>query len=470
MASLRKRGKVWYYRWVDGDGVKREAAGCSDRRATEEMARTAEAEAAKIRSGTIDPRDLAYAAHERRTLADHLADFRKSLEDKGSSTKHASVTANRAGRVLTLAKARRIADLSPSKTLDALATLRRPVGSGGEGLSIETVNHHVRAVKSFSRWLWKDKRAREHALAHLATSNPESDRRRKRRVLTPDEAGRLILATSASRDLMGMSGPDRAMAYLIALGTGFRSEEIRSLTPEAFDLAAQPPTATVSSAYTKNGKEAVQPLPPALADRLRPWLPTREAGRPVLPLPDRTAEMLRVDLEAAGIAYETPAGVVDFHALRGSYISHVVSSGASVKTAQTLARHSTPSLTIGIYAKASTDDIAGAMDRLPDLVLPKTAHTGVQPINEGFAHYLPTTRDGQSHPQSARDGIGTGDVGSELAASLGHKALQIGTLDGYSRSKSPSVPQYRRRDSNSHGGNPPEDFKSSASAIPPRRP
>ena len=24
MASLRKRGKVWYYQFIDGDGIKRE--------------------------------------------------------------------------------------------------------------------------------------------------------------------------------------------------------------------------------------------------------------------------------------------------------------------------------------------------------------------------------------------------------------------------------------------------------------
>jgi hypothetical protein len=39
MASLRKRGKVWYYRFVDEHRAKVERKGCSDRRVTEEMAR-----------------------------------------------------------------------------------------------------------------------------------------------------------------------------------------------------------------------------------------------------------------------------------------------------------------------------------------------------------------------------------------------------------------------------------------------
>ena len=119
-------------------------------------------------------------------------------------------------------------------------------------------------------------------------------------------------------------------------------------------------------------------MAPVLADRPAVWLATLPPDQPVFSLPKTTAEMIRVDLEAAGIAYETPSGVVDFHALRGCYISHLVSSGASVKTCQTLARHSTPSLTIGIYAKASLHDISGAVDALPDL-------TPVGPAHEALA-------------------------------------------------------------------------------------
>ena len=53
-------------------------------------------------------------------------------------------------------------------------------------------------------------------------------------------------------------------------------------------------------------------------------------------------------------------------ALAGALVLPVVASGASVKTCQVLARHSTPSLTIGIYAKASLHDISGEVDALPD--------------------------------------------------------------------------------------------------------
>jgi hypothetical protein len=57
MASLRKRGKNWYYRFIDENGKLTEQKGCSDKRATEEMARAAESHTAKVRSGLIDPKD-----------------------------------------------------------------------------------------------------------------------------------------------------------------------------------------------------------------------------------------------------------------------------------------------------------------------------------------------------------------------------------------------------------------------------
>jgi hypothetical protein len=232
MASLRKRGKVWYFRVVDAAGVQREHKGCPDRRETEAMAAAAEAEAAKVRAGLIDPKDLGFRDHEARPLAAHLDEFRSALLAKGGTEKHARVTRNRAGRVLTLAKARCVSDLSLSKALEALAHLR-----DREGLGQETVNHHVRAVKAFSRWLWKDGRAREHYLAHLATASPDADLRRRRRALTPDESARLIRAAAAAGPaVMGVSGPDRARCYDLALGSGLRREELASLTPGRFNL------------------------------------------------------------------------------------------------------------------------------------------------------------------------------------------------------------------------------------------
>jgi hypothetical protein len=107
MASYRKRGNVWYYRFVDADGVKRERKGCSDKRVTEDLARNAESEAARIRAGELDPREIARRDHEARPLEEHLDDFRSALLAKGRTTEHANLYRTRAGKVAELARARR---------------------------------------------------------------------------------------------------------------------------------------------------------------------------------------------------------------------------------------------------------------------------------------------------------------------------------------------------------------------------
>ncbi len=329
---------------------------------TKATAAAKETEVRKVRSGYVDAKTLAYEAHDRRPWSDHLADFKKSLLAKGGSEKHARVTDYRVRRFFELAKMTRISELSLSKAEKSLQLLREA------GSNQETLNHYIRAAKAFARWLWKDVRTREHLLAHLSTKSSEDDRRRVRRALTPEETVRLVAAAEAGPVVMGMSGEDRAMLYLLALGTGFRAnKELRPLTPKRFNLDSDKPTVTVKAAYTKNKKEAVQPISRALADRLRPWLARKPARKPVFAgMTERTAEMLRVDLDAAGVPYETDEGVVDFHASRGSYITNLVNSGASVKICQTLARHSTPSLTIGRYAKTTPDEIRGAVESLPN--------------------------------------------------------------------------------------------------------
>jgi site-specific recombinase XerD len=55
---------------------------------------------------------------------------------------------------------------------------------------------------------------------------------------------------------------------------------------------------------------------------------------------------MRYDPEAAGVtAVDASGRAADFHALRHSDISALVKSPAPVKVVQTLARHSTPTLT-----------------------------------------------------------------------------------------------------------------------------
>ncbi len=227
------------------------------------------------------------------------------------------------------------------------AALGRIVASGK---SAGTANHAMSAACGFSRWLHEDaKRLKENPLiGRWKKYSEDADVRHERRDLSIVELARLLEAATRCSPIIAVrpnkksrraqvmiDGPERAMANRIAMGTEFRASEIRSSTPESFDLGPEP-TITVRAAYTKNDKDAVQLIRHDLADLLRPWLAKKELGKPGLVLPEKTAKMLRVDLAAAGIPYETKDGVVNFHGLRASYIRHLIESGASPKTVQEL--------------------------------------------------------------------------------------------------------------------------------------
>jgi hypothetical protein len=77
-----------------------------------------------------------------------------------------------------------------------------------------------------------------------------------------------------------LSGRGRYFLYLTAMSTGFRVSELATLTPEAFALGGDLPTATVPAAYTKNKKRAVQPLPADVAGALAEYLKGKLAGLP----------------------------------------------------------------------------------------------------------------------------------------------------------------------------------------------
>jgi integrase len=114
-----------------------------------------------------------------------------------------------------------------------------------------------------------------------------------------------------------------------------------SLTPESFKLDTESPTVTVEAAFSKHRRRDVVVLPKAVIPLLEPeaWTP----GEPIFPRlgQRKTHKMLRLDLEAASIAYRTPEGKYrDLHALRHAYITRVWQAGATPNLARRMARHS----------------------------------------------------------------------------------------------------------------------------------
>jgi integrase len=425
--QAREKSAKWYGRVP---GAARPVPLCENKTAAQMMLNELARKAELAKAGISDP----YEQHRKRPLLEHLADFKAALLAKGITPRQAGAVASRARRVLAGCGFAFMGDLSASRTMEYLATLReggravppldpgktsftrdelaaalavRPhairglvrrhglsaTGNGrarrfpretaealrerlSSGASVQTVNGYLQAIKQFCRWLVKDRRMGESPLAHLQGGNVKTDRRHDRRELEADELRRLLAAARDSkRSFCGPSGRDRYHLYATACGTGFRASALASLTPESFDLAAEVPAVTLAARQNKSRKLKVQPLPPDLAVLLRDYLRDRPAGQPVWggawASDRRGAEMLRGDLEAAGIPYVVggPDGPLyaDFHALRHTYLTLGSRAGIDLRTLQELAGHSTPTLTAR-YSHRRLHDLAGAVERLPSFL------------------------------------------------------------------------------------------------------
>ncbi len=328
--------------------------------------------------GDIDP----FEDHRKRPLAEHLADFEAALLAKQATEKQAGQATARCRKIIDACGFKKLADLSPS----AVANYLRERRQGGLGTA--TSNGYLSGIKSFANWLVKDRRLPSNPLTHLAKLNDRVDVRHERRALSTDELAWLIQAAEKTGvTFRELDGATRAMLYRVAAMTGLRASELASLTTASFDLNADPPTVTVQAACSKHRREDVLPLHPDLATRLRQWFSERDRvsdeQRVVLSLnraadakPERlfpgtwatrAFKMIRRDLDTADIAYVTDAGIADFHSLRHSFISHLVTGGVHPKVAQQLARHSSITLTMDRYSHLGLIDMTAGLSALPTI-------------------------------------------------------------------------------------------------------
>jgi len=218
----------------------------------------------------------------------------------------------------------------------------------------------------------RDRRIREDPIVAVRLLKlTAADKKRRRRNLSDEEMGALVAAARRSPEpFMGLSGPDRAMLYIVAASTGLRASELASLTPKSLDLNGEMPTVCCLGAYTKNGDEAVLPLRLDVAAMLRDWLADRPASKRLWDgewaSRRQGSTMIRVDLTAANIDYEDASGrVADFHALRHTFISNLARAGVHPRNAQALARHSTIDLTMNVYTHVAIADLATDIRKLP---------------------------------------------------------------------------------------------------------
>ena len=421
----KRKSKTWWLDFPDANGRRLRIAGLTDKRQTAVMASKVETLVAVQASGDSLPAELLrwleavpIAFRERlaefglidrervgglaalvmvddanKIIGGHLANFLADAKARGVSPTQRQLLGQRCRDVLDGAKARWLRDLTASRVQAAIAAMADPTEKRPRGLSKQSLQHYVRAIKQFARWLHRERRIAENPIVGLKGYNAETDRRHQRRGFAPDEMTVLLAYTQQAKDRWGMSGLSRAAAYHLAFASGLRRNEIRTLTIDSFDLAAEHPTVTVQAAYSKHRKTDVQPIPVNVADALAIYLASADPDRPFA-LPDKTGKMLHEDMAGARQAWIDAEGltkveskdrqknpdflkprdsrelVLDFHSFRHGYVTAICRANISPRVMMELARHSDPRLTMKRYSRVAVSESARALDALPQLTTP----------------------------------------------------------------------------------------------------
>lgn len=358
----RRKYKMWTCKYKNAAGQWVTTRGYHDKEASRTKARQLEKRAERERSGILDP----FEGHEATELSKHLADFESYLRSKGDCDDHVTRTKMRIGAILDGCCLEKIAHLNGSAVFEYLAACRSK-GQFGK----QTSNYYLKAIQGFSRWLVKNRRTAADPLVHLSGIVNDEEQARSRRAVSVEQFAGIIEATRGGPTIKRLPGFDRAMAYMLAAYTGFRAHELSTVAPESFAFEGDRAELSVDAGYSKRRKKDTQPLRSDLAQIVRTWLADKPAGELLWPGKwyRRAAEMLQVDLKAAGVPYIDKGRHLDFHALRHTYITSLHRGGAYGKVLQSLARHSTAALTAR-YTHVEVSDTDAAVEGLPPIPQP----------------------------------------------------------------------------------------------------
>jgi site-specific recombinase XerD len=156
---------------------------------------------------------------------------------------------------------------------------------------------------------------------------------------------------------------DRKLIYWTAVKTAYRQSELKALVKGNLHLDTKPAVVSLKARFTKNKTEGEVPIPTDLADALRKYVADLEPTDKVFKFPHTSGsivDMLRRDLNGAGIEWKLPTGeVIDFHALRSTAISWWLDvEKLSPKRVQVLSRLKTLALVYNYSRNLRIDDFS----------------------------------------------------------------------------------------------------------------
>lgn len=367
-----KKVKKWWIELRDHTGKVRRFAGCTDKRQSVRRGEKIERLIVCSLDNERPDRDLLEwlqsvesklrnrlvglgLIEAKRAIApkpplDYVDDFRKSIiPTKDNSGRHAKHIAARVRNIIKDCNFKTWADVSGAKIDQYVSSAY---------LSAQTKQAYVKVFRQFARWMVKNGNADK--VPDIASVKVP---KRFERAFELDEFSRLLKAARTGPDLFGMTGYQRYVVYILAVETGLRRGELRSITPPSFDFKSR--TVFVKGEHTKNSDDAMQRFSVHTSRLLQDYIRGKMPNVQLFPVPHKSAIMIRHDCKAAGIETENHKGKLKFHTLRHTCGSFLAAKGVHPKVIQEIMRHKNIDLTMSRYTHTLRGQVEAAIARLP---------------------------------------------------------------------------------------------------------
>lgn len=368
----------WYIAYQSARGRKHKK-GYTDKEASVALGQRLEREAARRREGLTSEFD----DHAKVPIEKHLDDY-MTAKPKGSlSPLYVQQFRTRIDRVIKGTGCRRLHELDPVK-VDRFFNREKIAGLNR--------NEYVGCIKAFTRWAVEIGRLEKDPLRVLKkTPRDKIVPKHPRRALGPQELARLFDAAERRplievqtvrtgprkgertakvservRNKQNRIGRERRLVYMLAVWTGLRRSEIKTLQWTDIDLDAKVPCIRLRAATTKSRRADMLVLHPQIVVELRQAKEVCKSSQKTVVSKMPGMNTLRADLKLAGIdPGDNQVGFVDFHSLRMTLSTMMATAGMSQRSRQSHMRHTDPRLTETTYMDERLLPVAQELANVP---------------------------------------------------------------------------------------------------------
>ena len=318
------KSKNWWAVWKENGRVVDRVPLCSDKRAARAMMTDKDRQRQHGEMGLTDP----HKDDKARPIAEHIADYLNNLTVKKRDDEYIRKTYNTLTKVTLTCGFKCIADFKSIK-------LEKFIDEQSCGSNRK--NDYRSTLIALCNWLVSKDRMASNPFKNIVPVEHIAVRERRslslaelRKLLDTVRERPLIVASqraamkgkSLSLEIVAqktMRGWERWLTYKTACLTGLRRGELKQLLVSDVFLGEQPEL-TLDGKFTKNKQIAKLPLRTDHADELRHWI-TETGKKPtdaIFRIPQGKSAMvdLRLDLEAAEIAFKIGNKVFDWHCFR----------------------------------------------------------------------------------------------------------------------------------------------------------